>query len=76
MTLDDKATSALLRNFISFYHQAYQAAVWSSRHNYLLPSIGGALQTWPQPPLHLCGRQPTLSRGANTLLYLVWYPPR
>ena len=25
----------LLRNFISFYHQAYRAAVWSSRHNLL-----------------------------------------
>ena len=23
----------LLRNFISFYHQAYRVAVWSSRHN-------------------------------------------
>jgi hypothetical protein len=23
----------LLRNFISFYHQAYRAAVWCSRHN-------------------------------------------
>ena len=26
--------AALLRNFISFYHQAYRAAVWGSRHNY------------------------------------------
>ena len=25
----------LLRNFISFYHQAYRAAVWSSRHDFL-----------------------------------------
>jgi hypothetical protein len=25
--------SALLRNFISFHHQAYRAAVWCSRHN-------------------------------------------
>jgi hypothetical protein len=25
----------LLRNFISFYHQAYHAAVWNSRHNIL-----------------------------------------
>jgi hypothetical protein len=24
----------LLRNFISFYHQAYRAAVWRSRHNF------------------------------------------
>ncbi len=24
----------LLRNFISFYHQAYRAAVWSSRQNF------------------------------------------
>jgi hypothetical protein len=28
-------SAALLRNFISFYHQAYRAAVWRSRHNYL-----------------------------------------
>ena len=27
--------TALLENFISFYHQAYCAAVWSSRHNIL-----------------------------------------
>jgi hypothetical protein len=27
--------TALLRNFISFYHQAYRAAVWRSRHNFL-----------------------------------------
>jgi hypothetical protein len=27
--------AALLRNFISFYHQAYRVAVWRSRHNYL-----------------------------------------
>jgi hypothetical protein len=27
--------AALLRNSISFYHQAYRAAVWSSRQNYL-----------------------------------------
>jgi hypothetical protein len=26
--------STLLRNFISFYHQAYRVAVWSSRHNF------------------------------------------
>ena len=25
----------LLRNFISFYHQAYRTAVWGSRHNIL-----------------------------------------
>jgi hypothetical protein len=24
----------LLRSFISFYHQAYRAAVWRSRHHY------------------------------------------
>jgi hypothetical protein len=28
--------TALLRNFISFYYQAYRAAVWYSRQNYLL----------------------------------------
>jgi hypothetical protein len=27
--------SALLRNFISFYHQAYRAAVWHSRHEFI-----------------------------------------
>jgi hypothetical protein len=27
--------AALLRNFISFYHQAYRVAVWSSRHDIL-----------------------------------------
>jgi hypothetical protein len=27
-------TPTLLRNFISFYHQAYRAAVWSSRQNF------------------------------------------
>jgi single-stranded DNA-binding protein len=27
--------SNLLRNFISFYHQAYRAAVWSSRHEFI-----------------------------------------
>ena len=25
----------LIRNLISFYHQAYRAAVWDSRHNFL-----------------------------------------
>src|SRR2546426_12614621 len=25
----------LLRNFISFYHQAYRAVVWSSRHEFI-----------------------------------------
>jgi hypothetical protein len=29
----------LPRNFISFYHQAYRAAVWRSRHNNL--SVSG-----------------------------------
>jgi hypothetical protein len=28
----------LLRNFISFYYQAYRAAVWGSRHNFLSAS--------------------------------------
>jgi hypothetical protein len=30
--------AALLRNFISFYHQAYRAAVWGSRHDILYSS--------------------------------------
>jgi hypothetical protein len=25
----------LLRNFISFYHQAYRVAVWHSRHDFV-----------------------------------------
>jgi hypothetical protein len=28
------AAANLLRNFISFYHQAYRVAVWSSRQNF------------------------------------------
>jgi hypothetical protein len=28
------AGATLLRNLINFYHQAYRAAVWSSRHNF------------------------------------------
>jgi TnpA family transposase len=33
-------SSNLLRNFISFYHQAYRAAVWSSRQHILEPLFG------------------------------------
>jgi len=32
--LDQPHEATLLRNFISFYHQAYRGAVWSSRHNF------------------------------------------
>src|SRR5688572_26737253 len=32
--LGARTPAALLRNFISFYHQTYRTAVWWSRHNY------------------------------------------
>jgi hypothetical protein len=33
--MDSRGGAKLLRNFISFYHQAYHAAVWSSHHDIL-----------------------------------------
>jgi hypothetical protein len=32
---DHMPLAKLLRNFISFYHQAYRTAVWRSRHDRL-----------------------------------------
>jgi hypothetical protein len=38
LLVQDDHVATLLRNLISFYHQAYRTAVWSSRHNYLSAS--------------------------------------